>query len=103
MGLRYLCDEARHLICLPYTVENLHRMAAELGLKRCWFHASSRFPHYDIPKRRIDEVVARCTLVSSRDILRIIRGTYSHGEPRQRGPEALDDPQKRRCDPSRGG
>ena len=74
--LRYFCDNARHLVCVPYTEANLHRMAADLGIKRCWFHASSRFPHYDIPKRRIEEITARCTIVSSTDILRIIKGSF---------------------------
>ena len=48
-------------------------MAADLGIKRCWFH-SGRHPHYDIPKRRIAEITAKCELVSEREILRIIRG-----------------------------
>lgn len=73
-ALTYVCDDARHLVCLPYSVENLHRMAAALGIKRCWFHASSRHPHYDVPKRRIDEIRARCVVVSSQAILAICRG-----------------------------
>jgi hypothetical protein len=73
-SLRYFCDAARHLVCVPYSIENLHRMAAELKLGRHWYHASATHPHYDIPKRRIAEITARCTCVSSRDILRIIRG-----------------------------
>ena len=67
--MRYLCDAKRHLICVPYSVENLHLMAAELGIRRCWFHRD----HYDIPKRRIAEVTARCELVDSRTIVKIIR------------------------------
>lgn len=74
--LRYFCDDARHLVCVPYSVENLHAMASDLGIKRCWFHASSSYPHYDIPKRRIAEVTARCTLVTTRVILSIVRGEY---------------------------
>lgn len=35
--LTYYCDSMRHLVCVPYTVGNLHRMAQELGIKRCWF------------------------------------------------------------------
>lgn len=66
--LRYVTDGARHLVCEPYTLENLHRMASELGLKRCWFHGD----HYDIPARRIAEIEARCEKVSSRDIVRLI-------------------------------
>jgi len=67
--LKYLCDDARHLICLPYSIPNLHRMARELGIKRCWFHKD----HYDIPKLRIAEIQAKCELVSSRKIVEIVR------------------------------
>jgi hypothetical protein len=70
--VRYLCDEDRHLVCLPYSVENLHLMAEDLGIKRCWFHGGDK-PHYDIPRRRIKQVMARCEVVSSRTILEIIR------------------------------
>lgn len=31
---------------------DLHRQCSRMGIKRCWFHRSERFPHYDIPKRR---------------------------------------------------
>jgi hypothetical protein len=67
--MTYYCDEKRHLVCLPYSIENLHKMALSLGLKKCWFHGN----HYDIPKRRIDEIKSKCVLVRSRDILKIIR------------------------------
>ena len=65
----YVTDGAHHLICLPCSIENLHAMAEALNIKRCWFHSS----HYDIPKRRIVEIEAKCGLVSSRDIVSIIR------------------------------
>lgn len=71
--LRFFCDKGRHLVCLPYTVANLHRMAKELDIKPCWFHAGSR-AHYDIPKRRIAEITAKCELVDGREILAIVRG-----------------------------
>lgn len=70
--LVYYTDGARHLVCVPYSVDNLHRMAEDLNIKRCWFHKN----HYDIPKRRIDEIEAKCEMVSSQDIVRIIRGKY---------------------------
>ena len=35
--LTYYCDSMRHLVCVPYSTANLHRMAEELGIKRCWF------------------------------------------------------------------
>jgi len=65
----YLTDNKRHLICVPYSIENLHRMAEELGINRCWFHKD----HYDIPKNRIDEITAKCEIVSIREIVRVAR------------------------------
>jgi hypothetical protein len=70
--LRYLCDNARHMVCEPYSLENLHRMASALGIKRAWFH-KSRFPHYDMPKKRIAELTAQCERMSQKQILLIIR------------------------------
>lgn len=67
----YYCDNERHLVCEPYSVDNLHRMAEQLNIKRCWFHGGDK-PHYDIPKRRIDEIKAKCIVVSSKRILAII-------------------------------
>lgn len=72
--MRYFCDDARHLVCAPFSVPNLHAMAGDLNIKRCWFHARASYPHYDIPKRRIAEVTSRCTLVSTRRILVIAKG-----------------------------
>ena len=69
-ALRYYSDDRRHLVCVPYTLGNLARMAADLGLKRCWFHAG-RHPHYDIPKRRMEEIAARTIHVTPRAILAI--------------------------------
>ena len=66
---RFLCDKQRHLICEPYSIAALHRMAEALQIKRCWFHGD----HYDIPKRRISEIRAKCEQVRPREILRIIR------------------------------
>lgn len=67
--MEYFCDNARHLVCKPYSLENLHLMAEDLNIKRCWFHKN----HYDIPKRRIEEITQKCILVSSKDIVKIIK------------------------------
>lgn len=69
----FLSDDRRHLVCWPYSVENLHRMAEELGIKRCWFHGG-RLAHYDIPKRRITEITGLTRVVDSRTILSVIKG-----------------------------
>lgn len=69
MKLTYVTDEKRHLICVPYSIENLHQMAKELDIKKCWFHKN----HYDIPKQRIDEIEKKCKIVSTKEIIEIIR------------------------------
>lgn len=71
--MEYFCDKNRHLVCKPFSVENLHLMAENLGIKRCWFH-SGQNPHYDIPKKRMEEISSQCTVVSSREIWKIING-----------------------------
>ena len=47
-------------------------MAYKLGIDRCWFHAG-KFPHYDIPKRRQKEIEAQCKIVTSRELLAMIK------------------------------
>lgn len=70
--LTYYCDKNRHLVCTPYSRENLDKMADRLGIGRHWFYKH----HYDIPARRIGEIMNKCTIVSSKDIVRIIRNEY---------------------------
>lgn len=65
-----VCDRMRHLVCLPYSIPDLHGMAWSLGIGRHFFHRD----HYDIPKRRIDEIMRQCRIVRPRDIVLIIRG-----------------------------
>lgn len=67
--MNYLTDKQRHLICEPYSIDNLHKMADDLNIKRCWFHKN----HYDIPKKRIKEIEAKCEIVSPKVILSIIK------------------------------
>lgn len=74
--MRYLCDTKRHLICEPYSIENLHKMAKDLKIPRWWYHKGNH-PHYDIPKKRIDEITAKCEVISSREILMIIKNSYN--------------------------
>ncbi len=71
--MKYYCDNMRHLICEPYSIENLHIMAKDLEINRCWFH-NSKYPHYDIPKRRILEIQQKCVVISSKKLLSIIAG-----------------------------
>ena len=73
--MRYVCDEMRHLICVPYSIEGLYKMAEDLGIKRCWFHRGSKYPHYDIPKKRIAEIQAKCEVINPRELLKIIKAS----------------------------
>lgn len=91
--MEYLTDGERHLICVPYSIENLHKMADDLGIKRCWFH-SGKFKHYDIPKRRIAEIESKCRMISSRELLFLIKGSglsVSTDEGNQPDPKNEDD------------
>lgn len=67
--LTYYCDNKRHIVCRPYSLNNLHRMARDLGIKRCWFHKD----HYDMPKNRIGELASKCRKVPTRLILSITK------------------------------
>ena len=70
--MEFVCDSSRHLVCRPYSIKNLHSMAELLNIDKCWFHKT----HYDIPKLRIDEITAKCTLTSTREIVSIIKAGY---------------------------
>lgn len=74
----FVCDKKRHLVCLPYSIENLHKMAIILNIKPIWFHKTEGLEHYDIPLKRIEEIMERCVLVSSKDIVKIIKGEITH-------------------------
>ena len=69
--LVFLTDGKRHLICLPYSIKNLHEMARQLDIKPCWFHKCNH-AHYDIPKRRIKEIETKCSMISSVELVKII-------------------------------
>lgn len=74
-------DEGRHLTCWPPWEENLHVAARWLGIARGWFHAGGgrgfnrkRKPHYDIPKKRLEEIQAKTVRVTERETVLITRG-----------------------------
>lgn len=71
--MQYYCDLSRHLVCVPYSIENLHIMAKDLLISKYWFHKT----HYDIPKMRIREITSKCQVVSSKQIVNIINGSGS--------------------------
>ena len=70
--LTYLCDQNRHLICLPFTWENMQRMAAELQLKRKTLSKVPNKRFYRIPFDRLLEIEYQCEVVPAWRILEII-------------------------------
>jgi hypothetical protein len=44
-------------------------MAQDLRIKRHWFHGD----HYDIPKIRMEEIMTKCEIISSKEIVKIIK------------------------------
>lgn len=78
--MKYYCDNKRHLVCEPFSIENLHKMAEDLKIGNHFFEYSNngRLPHYDIPAHRIDEITAKCELVSRFEIVKIIRRGLAH-------------------------
>ena len=51
-------------------------MAEELDIKKCWFHKN----HYDIPKKRIEEIQSKCIVISPREIYKIINNMKSNSK-----------------------
>lgn len=77
-------DGRRHLVCLPYSIPNLHLMARQLLLGKHWFHKD----HYDIPVNRRQEIERLALHVSPKVITRLTRGIRKHhmvDVPRSRG------------------
>lgn len=80
--MMYVCDNQRHLICVPYSIDNLHIMADDLNINRCWFRnkkpkgTALRKPHYDIPVKRMKEIQDKCVVVPYKTIMKIIKDSY---------------------------
>ncbi len=72
MNLTFYCDNKRHLVCKPFSIENLHEMAKQLNIKKCWYH-NCKHPHYDIPKLRIEEIQSKCIIIDTKSILLITK------------------------------
>lgn len=51
-------------------------MAKILNIKKCWFH-NSKYPHYDIPIRRIKEIEQKTIKISSKKLILIIKNSLT--------------------------
>ena len=74
--MRYITDGKRHLICIPYSIKNLHLMARNLAIGKWWYHKGGKknnYPHYDIPKKDQKAIESLCDIVSPKELLTIIK------------------------------
>ncbi len=57
------------------SLEELHRFAAKLHLRRQWFQDHPRHPHYDLTTRRMGKraVAEGAQLVTTRELIEIMR------------------------------
>jgi hypothetical protein len=55
-------------------IEDLHKFALTIGVKRHFFHSSAKIKHYDISGDQLDNaIIAGAVQVSSRELIRISR------------------------------
>lgn len=70
-GYRKRLGASCHLFDSEDNLEQLHAFAEQLGMKREWFQADKRIPHYDLTAiRRAKAVAAGAVEVSIKDELR---------------------------------
>lgn len=63
------------------STEELHTAAKQAGISKHWFHNSKRFPHYDLREEDRNKVLAQgAKEVSSKDLVRILKGLYNVSE-----------------------
>ena len=66
---RWRYEQSCHL--MAGTLEELHAFAAKLGLRRGWFQASYRWPHYDLTaNKRAEAVRAGAVEMRSRELVK---------------------------------
>jgi len=52
------------------SVQELHDFCAQVGIKRCWWHSGSKYPHYDITGPQREAVLlAGGTAVTCREFV----------------------------------
>lgn len=64
------------------SLEELHRFARSIGIRRSWFHQHDRHPHYDLftEDMRRKALAAGAQLVSSKEIVRMCKRAYENIE-----------------------
>lgn len=75
LSFKDIYSDGVHLIS-AVSESHLHKYCRSIGIHFCWFHSSSKFKHYDIPKKKRfsffkdhPEVIQ----VSTKEIVRILK------------------------------
>jgi len=56
------------------SLDELHRFAKHIGMKRSWFQDDSQYPHYDLtPNMRMKALRFGAKSVTSRELLKICK------------------------------
>jgi hypothetical protein len=71
----YVSDNQRHLVCYPFSENELHKMAHMFYIDAGWLH-TKHLLHYDIPKHKSWEISEKTLIVSPKTIVRIIKGEH---------------------------
>jgi hypothetical protein len=67
-------NQSCHLYATPLHAEDVHALAAKIGLKREWFQPKAVIPHYDLtPGKRVEAVAAGTIEVNDRTLVRHMR------------------------------
>jgi hypothetical protein len=57
------------------SLDELHEFAKSAGIHPCWFHRGSKFPHYDLPKKRRGKPLAGAIQKTSRELIEILKAS----------------------------
>lgn len=56
------------------SLDELHQFCKDIGVKRCWYHAHRRHPHYDITGPQRDAAIAAGAVpVDGAELVRLAR------------------------------
>lgn len=59
------------------SLEELHTFAATIGVKRCWFHRGSRYPHYDVnADKRLEAIASGAVELEAKQVVEIAKKLY---------------------------
>lgn len=67
-----LYSDGQRIVCTPFSRKNLCRMAKNLRIGRYLLHTGEPYDHYGIPKLRAAEILAKCKIVSSDEMINIV-------------------------------